>query len=279
MKQNERPRMSDKFMTKEDLKLQQAFNKEMGIIDEMNQPITDDNIPADIPEELIVVDNIPYISSLTVATKFGKRHNHLMRDVRDSYEEIIQMKQSEDWHDFGQSSYKPLPSTYKNTQNKEQPCYLIPHKLFDYLVLGYTGKDAKKYRFYYIEKFYLMEDTINKMKLALNENVNVEEAKAGLMEILSNYDRKIEAYEKKLADVNIFHKKEVNMYGQTIKDLNEKLKGFESVQNLIDYVGQGAFTVSGLSNKAKDNILMMADAIKQTGYFPGKYKNSWRNNF
>lgn len=135
----------------------------------------------------------------------------------------------------------------------------------------------------YIEKFNLMEETINTMKLALKDSdVNINEAKDNLMRILNDYDRKIVLYEKKLAEVSLFHKQqlenEIKLSGQTIKELNEKLKAFEFLENMVDVLKQGGIPITALSKKWKDAILLAGETITRTGYYINKNK-SWRDRF
>ncbi|AMK11343.1 Rha family phage regulatory protein [Pseudodesulfovibrio indicus] len=85
-------------------------------------------------------------TSLKVAEVFGKNHQHVMRDIRKLVEKGVS--------NFGQSSYI-------NSQNKEQPMFLMDRDGFSLLVMGFTGDKALDWKLKYIEAFNKMEQTLN----------------------------------------------------------------------------------------------------------------------
>jgi phage regulator Rha-like protein len=56
-------------------------------------------------------------------------------------------------------------STYLNSQNKEMPMYLMNQKGFTLLAMGYTGKEAMKYKEAYIDEFERMETELKKPRV------------------------------------------------------------------------------------------------------------------
>ena len=93
---------------------------------------------------------IPVVSSRYVAENFGKRHDHVLRDVG-----TIKNQVSEQFGllNFGESSYR-------NEQNKRQPEYLMTRDGFSILVMGFTGKKAMQFKEAYINAFNQMESFI-----------------------------------------------------------------------------------------------------------------------
>lgn len=85
------------------------------------------------------------VTSLDVAETFGKRHDHVLRDIRE-------LGCSEEFRlsNFGESSYI-------NDQNKTQPMFLMTRDGFTLLVMGYTGDLAMKFKEAYIRQFNAME--------------------------------------------------------------------------------------------------------------------------
>lgn len=87
-------------------------------------------------------------SSRQIAEHFGKQHGHVLRDI----DELIK----------GVSKNGDTPmfekSTYVHSQNgQEYPEYKMNRDGFSLLVMGFTGKDALKWKLKYIEAFNQME--------------------------------------------------------------------------------------------------------------------------
>lgn len=84
-------------------------------------------------------------TSLDVAETFEKRHDHVLRDIRE-------LGCSEEFRlsNFGESSYL-------NEQNKAQPMFIMTRDGFTLLVMGYTGSLAMKFKEAYIKQFNAME--------------------------------------------------------------------------------------------------------------------------
>ena len=72
-----------------------------------------------------------YLDSREVAEMVGKEHNMLLRDIRRYAEQLGQSK-------IAQSDFFK-ESTYKNKQNKEQPCYLVTKKGCEFIAHKLTG--------------------------------------------------------------------------------------------------------------------------------------------
>lgn len=90
---------------------------------------------------LVIKDGKVKVSSLSVADKYGKRHDTVLRDIRNL---IIDVPEA--LHNFVESSYI-------NSQNKEMPCYEMDRQGFAMLVTGFTGQKAKKFTYQYTKGF------------------------------------------------------------------------------------------------------------------------------
>jgi Rha family phage regulatory protein len=104
--------------------------------------------------QLVTIENGKAVTdSLTVAEVFVKEHKRVMQDVRDlgCSEEFRQ-------HNF-------VLSSYVNSQNKELPMYYMSKKGFTLLAMGYTGKEAMKFKEAYIDEFERMEEEIKKPRV------------------------------------------------------------------------------------------------------------------
>lgn len=91
-----------------------------------------------------------------VAECFEKEHKDVMRAIRN----II--KESGFSDEFGRRNF--TPSSYKNLQNKTQPCFVMTRDGFTALVMGFTGKKADQFKEAYIRRFNEMEAHILKIQ-------------------------------------------------------------------------------------------------------------------
>ena len=84
-------------------------------------------------------------TSLQVAEHFGKRHTHVLRSIRN-------LQVSEDFSrlNFG-------PRDYFDERGKVQPMYDITRDGFAMLAMGFTGKEAARWKEAYISTFNAME--------------------------------------------------------------------------------------------------------------------------
>ena len=85
------------------------------------------------------------VSSLDVADKFIKDHKNVIRD--------IQALECSD--DFKRLNFEP--SDYVDIQGVTQPCYAMTRDGFSFLVMGFTGKAAARFKEIYIKAFNDME--------------------------------------------------------------------------------------------------------------------------
>ena len=92
------------------------------------------------------------LDSREVAEMTGKQHKNLMRDIKGYVEELGELKIEPT--DFFQES------TYKTTQNKEMPCYLVTKKGCEFIAYKLTGIKGTEFTAKYINRFHQMEEVI-----------------------------------------------------------------------------------------------------------------------
>lgn len=92
------------------------------------------------------------ITSMEVAEMIGKEHNMLLRDIRRYIEQLGQSK-------IAQSNFF-TESTYKNKQNKEQPCYNVTKKGCEFIAHKLTGIKGTAFTARYINRFHDMEEEL-----------------------------------------------------------------------------------------------------------------------
>ena len=106
-------------------------------------------------EELVYLKNDEAMTdSLTVAEKFGKRHDSVLRDIK-----ALECTDEFRLHNF-------VESRYKNEQGHFQPMYRITRDGFTFLAMGYRGKKAAKFKEDYINAFNAMEKIIREKTTA-----------------------------------------------------------------------------------------------------------------
>lgn len=101
-----------------------------------------------------MVNGTPTTSSLLVAQVFGKRHDHVLRDI-----EKIKTQVSEN---FSQPNFGA--ANYLDAQGKNRLMYLLTRDAFTLLAMGYTGKEAMAFKVKYIEAFNAMEEELKKQE-------------------------------------------------------------------------------------------------------------------
>lgn len=95
--------------------------------------------------DLEIIDGQITTTSNQVAAHFGKRHNMVLRAVRN-----LECSDEFRLRNFAQSSYI-------NEQGKEQPRYRMTRDGFVFLAMGFTGKEAAQWKEAYIAAFNKME--------------------------------------------------------------------------------------------------------------------------
>lgn len=102
-------------------------------------------LTTEICNSLTVKDGQVYATSLDVAARFNKRHDHVIRAIKtlDCPEE------------FNHPNFGLV--TYTDNKGETRPCYNLTRKGCTYLILGFTGKEAGKFKAAYIDAFDEME--------------------------------------------------------------------------------------------------------------------------
>ena len=97
------------------------------------------------PPALLMADGQPTATSLQVAEHFGKRHPDVLRAIR-------KLEVSEE---FSRCNF--APRDYFDERGKVQPMYDITRDGFAMLAMGFTGKEAVRWKEAYISTFNAME--------------------------------------------------------------------------------------------------------------------------
>jgi Rha family phage regulatory protein len=110
-----------------------------------------DDISAPITDDLGVFekDGKIYVNSRAVAAAFGKRHCDVLRDIKT-------LDSTEDFRERN-FAFSSEVQTIPKGGEKKIPVYHLTRDGFTFLVMGYTGKKAARYKEAYINRFNEME--------------------------------------------------------------------------------------------------------------------------
>ncbi|QAS52839.1 Rha family transcriptional regulator [Halobacillus litoralis] len=110
---------------------------------------------------VFIENNKPVTDSLIVAESFGKEHARVMRDIRE-------LDCSEEFRvgNFAES-------TYINSQEREYPKYFMSEQGFTFLVMGYTGTNATRFKEQYIKEFHEMREKVQNNVHVLDEKQSI----------------------------------------------------------------------------------------------------------
>lgn len=99
----------------------------------------------------------PFCDSLMVAETFGKEHKNVTRDI-----ENLDCSSH-----FNTLNFERI--NYRDSRNRKQEKYLMTKDGFTFLVMGYRGKKAAKFKEAYIQRFNDMEQFIKSLYTAKTE--------------------------------------------------------------------------------------------------------------
>lgn len=138
-----------------------------------------------------IVNGVPQTTSLKVAETFHKRHDDVLKTIA---------KLAQEEPEWGIRNFTETP--YIHPQNKQgYQMYTMTRDGAVMLIMGYTGKEARKFKLAYIEAF-------NKMEAQLKKQQALPSAKLKLPPLMIEYEP--EPWEKQHAEklINNFHYKD-----------------------------------------------------------------------
>lgn len=167
-------------------------------------------------------------TSLKIAEKFGKEHTHILRDIRD-------MKCSDTFREsnFGLSSYK-------SAQGKTLPMYEVTRDGFILLAMGYTGKEAMRFKEDYINAFNAMENELKRIYTE-RQQWQIERDKGVVIRHILTDTIKMKIAEsphKRFAYPNYTNLIYRTLFNKTAKELEQEY-GLKPRENLRDYFTGG----------------------------------------
>lgn len=105
-------------------------------------------------------DNKIFCDSLQISSELKKRHDHVLRDIKNKINDILKSNDPK----FGEINF--LKDTYKDDRNRKQTKYLMTKDGFTFLVTSYSGTKATNFKIDYIKRFNEMEQFIQSLQTA-----------------------------------------------------------------------------------------------------------------
>lgn len=113
-------------------------------------------IPMDDMGVFASKEDVVYVDSRWVAKVFDKTHDNVLKDVR-------RIMDPESGYSYSFRLVNFHESSYRNSQNKKMPCFLMTRDGFTALAMGYTGKKAARFKEAYINRFNEMEGQLQSL--------------------------------------------------------------------------------------------------------------------
>lgn len=109
------------------------------------------------------------LTSMEVSEMVGKNHKELMRDIRRYCNQISKANEELEGERKIALSDFFKESTYKNSQNKTQPCFDITKKGCEFIAHKLTGVKGTDFTAQYINRFHDMEQALKNTQAEIPE--------------------------------------------------------------------------------------------------------------
>ena len=195
-----------------------------------------------------------FVSSRDIARVFEKRHDHVLRDIR----EIIERDPEWGVSNFGETPYIEPQNGQSYTE------FYMNRDGFTLLVMGYTGEKAMRFKKAYIAAFNEMERRLapQNYKEALLALVAAEEAREAIESQNKVLQLTAAKYEGQTDTVGLYKIGEIaEQLGISARRLNEFLKDCR-----IQYKPNGSPTWRLYSEYLNENIALPRIVTLENGY-------------
>lgn len=137
-------------------------------------------------EKVVIINDVNEIltvSSLQIAEHFGKRHDHVLRDIQKIISSITSTQNGGDIKaENSVVTSMFFESTYPDSYGRQQKYYECTRDGFSLLAMGFTGKAALEWKLKYIAAFNKMEKRI-KSAASIDMNAEFKRQRLEIMEM------------------------------------------------------------------------------------------------
>lgn len=177
--------------------------------------------------DLVFIENGQAVTdSLTVAEVFGKRHDLVMRDIRNLECSI----------EFNLLNFAEID--YTDERNRTYKKYLIKRDGLAFLVMGYTGARAAQYKESYISAFNQMEEQLKQPRMLTEK----EQLKASMRLSLETSEEVgllkgevRELKEKVNSKITLDHGEQQTLHHEIKKRIESLAEGYEDKEKRAMY--------------------------------------------
>lgn len=157
-------------------------------------------VPA--PRIMLAEDGQAFTTSRDVAAYFGKRHDHVLRDIEKLLAELEEMQEEHEPNFGGMFQYAESKVLIGNGAERSDPIYHLTRDGFTLLAMGFTGKKALLFKVAYITAFNTMEARLRAQYLPLldEDRAFYGRVRARQLPILHKQSRQLLAQIKAEAD-------------------------------------------------------------------------------
>lgn len=159
-------------------------------------------------------NGINVTDSREVSEMTGKQHKNLLRDIQ-GYIKVIEDSSKLSSQEFF------IESTYKNSQNKTQPCYLLTKQGCEMVANKMTGEKGILFTAEYVQAFNKMEQHIPKMSKELQAIFMIDGKTEELKNEINGVKKDLEDFKDNAPLFNI----ECKELQATVRQLGIKLMG------------------------------------------------------
>ncbi|HEF3938476.1 TPA: Rha family transcriptional regulator [Campylobacter jejuni] len=113
-----------------------------------------------------------FCTSMDIARVFGKRHDHVLRDIENILNDLREIGTSYELPNFEEVVRMSKTTNPKSGKlvNRKMPMYNLTRDGFSLLAMGFTGKKALKWKMSFLNAFNQMERSLyNQFKLSDNK--------------------------------------------------------------------------------------------------------------
>lgn len=189
----------------------------------------------DLTKAIVNYHNFPLTHSLAIAEQFEKRHDHVMRDIKNIKERLNKANEK-DSPNLGAPNneiYFISENHYLSEQGKELPLLVINKNVALMLIIGYTGDKAFKIKDQFIKRFSQLEEEI------ANKKDNYAGSKGGYKSQFNRVKRENEELKIKVEKLEHLGKQYQDDRLKAETKLNIALKGMLEIAEKLEEVENG----------------------------------------
>lgn len=111
----------------------------------------------DLTKAIVNFHDFPLTNSLAIAVQFGKEHYHVMRDIKNFSEWLNSATDPK----LEALIYFISENHYLDNKGEERPFFIVNKNVALFIIMGYTGDEAKHVKLDFINRFNELEKEVS----------------------------------------------------------------------------------------------------------------------